>query len=318
MSAITATTSRVPAIVGAAMLLTLLTGCPEDPPEVEPDPAPAAEPAAEPEAEPENDAGSPGADAGPVLDGGLPTNDGGTPTDGGLPGVDGGPTPDGGGPGLDGGLPGVDAGVDAGPPVIDAGPPMNACVVESDGPGFQISSKARLRWKRVRVVERDLMNAFLLTPELVCAELGAAICYTAIHRVPLGGHEPVVSSMYKGIDAPGATTSISFDRVVLSACGARVDLDTLEHTAAPPGEFGASILFRHYRLDAPFVSSQSPEVRAQVTDIYRRVLAREPTNDEVRRVALLAEPVDGVLPTARDFSKMACYAITSTSEFLFQ
>lgn len=291
------------ASIGALVCLsTLGTACP-DPVEPTPEPAPqepegTPEPSVEPDAEP---SGLP--DGGPIVDGG--------------PIADGGPNIGDGGPNIDDGGPtGSDAGVDAGP--VDAGPPPNVCVAAGDAPSFQISQKAKVRWKRDRVVERDLMNAFALAQNEVCAELGSPICFSSIHRVPLGGHEPVVQAMYEGIAAPGATTPISFDRVVLSACGARVDLDTLAHLGDGGGGFGAAELYRHYRLDAESLSSTSPEVAAQITDLYRRVLARDPTDNEVAQVASLADAADGDTPNARDFSKMACYAITSTTEFLFQ
>ncbi len=228
------------ASVGALVCASALwTACP-DPVEPTPEPAPSQEPEGEPEGTPDAE---PDAEPGVLPDGGPIVGDGG-PVD-----SDGGPAPD--------------AGVDAGP--VDAGPPPNVCVPAGDAPAFQISQKAKLRWKRDRVVERDLMNAFSLSEAEVCAELGSPICFSSIHRVPLGGHEPVVQAMYEGIAAPGATTPISFDRVVLSACGARVDLDAVAHQADNSGGFGQAVLYRHYRLDAASLSSSAPEVAAQIT-----------------------------------------------------
>ena len=36
--------------------------------------------------------------------------------------------------------------------------PMNACIPEASGPGFQISAKADLRWKRATALQNDLIG----------------------------------------------------------------------------------------------------------------------------------------------------------------
>ena len=50
----------------------------------------------------------------------------------------------------------------------------------------------------------------------------------------------------------------------------------------------------------------------QVDALYRRLLSRDPTDDERTIVASLADGQSGA-----DFAKLACFAIGSSTEFLF-
>src|SRR5207249_2938316 len=84
---------------------------------------------------------------------------------------------------------------------------VNACVAVDQGPGFAISAKADLRWKRNQQLENDLIQALSLDKNTVCGELGLpGTCFSLIHQVPLGGNDPVKSGLYKPIDQPGVTT----------------------------------------------------------------------------------------------------------------
>lgn len=187
---------------------------------------------------------------------------------------------------------------------------FNACVPVDEGPGFQISSNADLRWKRATPLKNDLMVGLGLGEAEVCSELGLdGFCFSLIHTVPLGANDPVKAAMYRPVAEPGATAPLAIDRVVLSACGARVDLDA---TAT-----GAKVVWREIDLNASSLDPDSDAVANDVQSLYRRLLARDPTPEESALVASLAEDVSGQPVYARDFAKMACYSVATTSEFLF-
>lgn len=197
------------------------------------------------------------------------------------------------------------------PKKIPAKPDENACVDVKNGPGFAISAKADLRWKRSAQLQNDLMQALSLDPTLVCSELGlAGTCFNLIHQVPLGGNDPVKSGLYKPIDQPGITTPLSTDRVVLSACGLRADAESIN---ALPKVVWKNIDFTKAKLD-----HADPAIATDVTNLYHLMLAREPTPDELTLVASLADDVNGVPVPPRDFAKMACYAVATTTEAMFQ
>jgi hypothetical protein len=98
------------------------------------------------------------------------------------------------------------------------------------------------------------------------------------------------------------TTSALTERVTLAACTRRVSLD----------QAGAPVVFRHVDLGAGALSAGAAGVEAQVDELYRRLLSRDPTAEERAAVATLAEGVSG-----SDFAKLACFSIGTTTEFLF-
>src|SRR4029079_18876926 len=127
----------------------------------------------------------------------------------------------------------------------------------------------------------DLKQALTLDDSTVCSELGlAGTCFNLIHQVPLGGNEPVKSGLYRPISEPGVTTSLSMDRVILSACGIRADAESVN--AVP------KILWKTIAFDAPSLSPYDAAVATDVTELYHRLLARDPTSQELALVASLA------------------------------
>ena len=209
----------------------------------------------------------------------------------------------------------LDTGPDAGPDVQDVGedvPPPNACLPSGEGPAYKISARASLRWKRAKALQRDLAGALGLGVGSMCSEVGfEGICFGLLHLVPLGGNDPIVAAMYKPLAEPSVSTSLATDRVVVAACGRRVDMDTLMDP----------VVFKHIDLGLAEISPESPGLDAQTEDLYRRFLARDPTSAEKAHIRTLAEPLtlngETSAVSARDFAKMACYAIATTTEFLF-
>jgi len=188
---------------------------------------------------------------------------------------------------------------------------QNACLPIDDAPDFAISSKGDLRWKRFRVVETDLMNALELNKAQVCNELGlAGFCYDLVHLVPLGGNSPVATGMYKPLAEPGVTMPLSFDRVALQGCGTRADIDALVAV-------DDRVIWRNIDILADSIAPDDAGLRADVNELYRRLLGRAATSAELDTVTALAEDVDGEAVSARDVAKLACYSIATTSEFIF-
>lgn len=201
-----------------------------------------------------------------------------------------------------------DGGADAGSVALrpdggfDPGPP----------PDYATSTRNQLVWKRQRAFEQDLLGALSLDKGELCNELGRYSCVDFVHLVPLGGNDPFGKAQYEPIPAPSVTTSLSVDRVVLAACGRRVAKDAA----------GPAVVFGALDLSAPALDASDPEVAAAVDEtiatLYRRFLARDPTADEttIARDLLLDETGQPV--SARDFARLACYAVGTTTENLFR
>jgi len=195
------------------------------------------------------------------------------------------------------------------------GPSANACLEPGEGPSFKIAARADLRWKRVHGLEADLLKWMQLTPQEVCGELGIdGICFSLAHLVPLGGNDPIYAAMYTPIPRPGITSVLSMERVTLAACGKRVDMDAF----AMKSGMDASV-FQGLDLNGGLLSPDDPEVVALIEQLYRLVLARDPTSEEVDLLKELAAPLPdspeaGIHP--RDFAKTACFVVATTSEAL--
>lgn len=165
------------------------------------------------------------------------------------------------------------------------------------------SVRARLLWKRNIVLEQDIVRALELGPDEICNERGTASCTREVHHVALGGPAPFSLGLHRAMPAPMLSTAVVVDRVILSACTARVEKDA----AGPPVVFTALDL-----ADDPPDAGDDAFV-ATITALYRRFLSRDPTDEEMAVFGdLVSEPM-----TAQQFAILACYAVGSTTEFLF-
>ena len=180
---------------------------------------------------------------------------------------------------------------------------------KDDGEQTEVAPSTRndLQWKRAWAVQRDLQNALELTEEELCTELGQFDCVREVHLVSLGGHDAIESAIYESLPEPLATTPVAVDRLVLSACTQRVDADAA----------GDAKVFTNLELGGDAPGADDPAVEKTIESLYRRFLARDPKPSEIETVSTLVVDDDGDAVSATDFAKLACYAVGSSTEFLF-
>lgn len=171
---------------------------------------------------------------------------------------------------------------------------------------FKVSTRNVVQWKRAAAIEADLSRALALSSDELCKELGDKNCIRDVHLVPMGGNEPYVSGLMKPSVEPLATTPAVIDRVLLSACSTRAERDAQ----------GRPEVFSKLRFDRPLPAADDPAIRDTVVDLYRRLLARDPSSEEIKLVASLADDADEEL-RPQDFAALACFTIGSSTEFLF-
>lgn len=211
--------------------------------------------------------------------------------------------------------------------------------------------RRQLRWRRFRPLVADLGRALELDVEELCRDADGRPCATvgpvkvtdylrrhrgvsaeAVHAVcaelqdgtecadepfireltpkgvhvfALGGNQPF-EGRFTPLTRPGLTTPLVVDRVALLACGERVRRD-LE---------GKPVVFRSMDLSLAVVSPATPGFGDAIVDLYRRLLARDPTDEEVDAVLGLA--AGDVSLSAREAARLACFSIATTTEVLFQ
>jgi hypothetical protein len=179
---------------------------------------------------------------------------------------------------------------------------------DDTGPAeLQRAQRGELQWKRNVALQRDLMRALELPEDGVCDELGRGSCTREIHHILLGGADPLRIGLYEPLPDTLVSTPIVLDRVVMSACVHRVDLDAA----------GAPVVFTGLDLGAAAPSPDDEAFTATVTALYRRLLSRDPAPEELSALAALAVDDAGQPVAARDFAAMTCFAIGTSSEFLF-
>jgi hypothetical protein len=178
---------------------------------------------------------------------------------------------------------------------------------EPEVEALQRAQRGELQWKRNAAVQQDLMRALELPEDGVCNELGRGSCTREIHHISLGGADPLGIGLYKPLPDTLVSTPIVLDRVVMSACVNRAKLDG----AGPP------VVFTELDLAAAAPSAEDAAYTATVTALYRRLLQRDPEPDELTTLGKLVVDDAGKPISAHDFAVLTCFAIGTSSEFLF-
>ncbi len=178
---------------------------------------------------------------------------------------------------------------------------------DDGAPVYAPSARADLRIKRWRQLVRDLGGALALPEDQICAETGLYDC-TTIHVVPLGGIS-VDNGLYAPVDGLSVTTNQAIERVVLQACSNRV-ADDLARIEA--GE--EALVFGP--LAACGGALETDCVDAQTTELYRRLLARDPIAAEREVLRTLAADAATLGGGAADHAVAACFLVGTTTEFL--
>ena len=164
------------------------------------------------------------------------------------------------------------------------------------------AAQGALVWKRYRAIETSLMNALALDKQQVCQELGQFNCVDRIHLTSLGGNFPLLGQ-YERPGKPSVLTPMVMERVVLSACTSRLELDRAAGAQAQ--------VFNQFSLNAPSVSAE--DVEKLTVDLFRRILARDPTAEEVATIKTIGPQMGD----AASVAKSVCFAIGTLPEFIF-
>ena len=167
--------------------------------------------------------------------------------------------------------------------------------------GSAPKAQGTLVWKRYRAIENSLMNALSLTKPQVCQELGQFNCVDRIHLTSLGGNFPLLGQ-YERPGKPSVLTPLVMERIVLSACTTRLELDRAAGAQAQ--------VFKQFSLNASSVSAT--EVEQLTVELFQRILARDPSTEEKAAISGMASQLgDGAT-----VAKSVCFAIGTLPEFI--
>jgi hypothetical protein len=172
--------------------------------------------------------------------------------------------------------------------------------------GYPASSKARVKFKGNDRLRNEFARMLELDPAIVCTELGLYSCTHLVHQVALGGSEPYGLGLNEPLPFTTITTPLAVDRLALSACRTRVDLDLATPSTA--------LIYKGGLGDA-----EGDEVAAAIDVLYKQALIRPPSDDEVEDLRQLYRDVEalGAGDTVRDWAIGSCFAVSTTMEQLF-
>lgn len=160
-----------------------------------------------------------------------------------------------------------------------------------------------LVWKRYRPFEAGLIKGLDLPKDQICMELGTNSCIDKVHLTVLGGNEPFVNGQYERAQTPTVLTAVAIDRVVLSACSKRIELDAAAGANAT--------VFKFFPLTA--AKPNDDQIKQQAVELYHRLLARDPEAAELQAISSF-----GAAATAGDKIALSlCFAIGSSAENIF-
>jgi len=168
--------------------------------------------------------------------------------------------------------------------------------------GEPVSVRGDLKMKRWRQIHLDLQGALELPADDICNETGIYDC-RVLHNVPLGGIN-IENGLFRPVDGLSVSTGLAIERFVMQACANRASEDLL--------------------LEEPVVFTLAPdateiardEADALITDLYRRLLARDPLPEELDAVFSLHEGIVADGGRNLEWAWMACFAIGTSTEAL--
>ncbi|MEM6369435.1 MAG: hypothetical protein AAGD10_04930 [Myxococcota bacterium] len=188
---------------------------------------------------------------------------------------------------------------DLGPPPPDLGP-------------LPPAASRPLQFKRFDQLREELGRILDLPAASVCVELGRYSCTDDAHRVVLGGAKAIGANIYWGDSVPGPTTPVAFERVVLSACAQRAQLEV----EMPPDN-------RAFLVAAELVDGgldpRSTGAMEAVHRLFRGGLLREANSVELEAAVQIYDEISAVnrLDPAMTWFQAICAGVLSSTEFAF-
>lgn len=168
------------------------------------------------------------------------------------------------------------------------------------------STKARVKRKSPALLAGDLGQALGLPRAELCAELGSHDCFET-HEILLGGVEPYKLRIDEPLPVPSVASPMAVDRIVLTACGERAARDF-----EAPAE---AVVFAE--VAAADKAPDRAALAAASGRLYERLLARPAEGKEVDALVGFYDELDTSAQPGRDWAQLACYAVATTTEFLF-
>ncbi|MCS6900977.1 MAG: hypothetical protein RMJ98_15450 [Myxococcales bacterium] len=165
------------------------------------------------------------------------------------------------------------------------------------------SRRARVRFKGLHRLENDLSQALSLPIEELCTELGSEPC-SRIHKIALGGVMPYTRGIHEPLPLRSVSNAAAVDRLVISACARRAELDF--GGATPP------VLFGDLTQTLDDLGAERAARR-----LYNALLRRDESPEERAEIVTFVAQQKAKGATPQEVALLACYALGTSVEALF-
>lgn len=192
-------------------------------------------------------------------------------------------------------------------------PSMNADLVQSSGVAASEPGAGNLAVQRKRafLIRDTLAKALGLHPQGQCQELGKFPCADIVHLSSLGGAAAYTNSQYFHPEEVYITSPTSFDRLVLSAClqRAQMDLGDREH----------ALIFKDIKLTVDGRLVDDPAIDRALERLYQRGLQRDPKPSEIAALRGFYQQVFDTEPfgAALNWMVLSCFTVLGSVESAF-
>ncbi len=173
------------------------------------------------------------------------------------------------------------------------------------------SPKAQVKRMRADLLRNNLSKILVLDPKGMCLELGRMPCADLVHKVSLGSMDAYGNAQYRHPEQISVTSAMSLDRLVLSACMQRAQLDLVNPARG--------VIFKDVELSADGRLVKSEAVVTAIHTLYQRAFLRDATAQELENHLQFYEAVYAQQPVgaARNWMTLSCYAVLTSVEAAF-
>jgi hypothetical protein len=173
------------------------------------------------------------------------------------------------------------------------------------------SPKAQVKRMRADLLRNNLSKILVLDPQGMCLELGRMPCADLVHKVSLGSMDAYGNAQYRHPEQISVTSAMSLDRLVLSACMQRAQLDLVNPARA--------VIFKDVELSADGRLVKSDAVVNAIHTLYQRAFLRDASAAEVENHLQFYEAVyaQQAVGAARNWMTLSCYAVLTSVEAAF-
>ncbi|HYX35936.1 MAG TPA: hypothetical protein VE954_22780 [Oligoflexus sp.] len=173
------------------------------------------------------------------------------------------------------------------------------------------SPKAQVKRMRADLLRNNLAKILVLDPQGMCLELGRLPCADLVHKVSLGSMNAYGNAQYRHPEQVSATSAMSLDRLVLSACMQRAQLDLVNP--------GRAVIFKDVELSTDGRLVKSEAVVTAIHTLYQRAFLRDASATELENLLQFYEAIyaQQSIGAARNWMTLSCYAVLTSVEATF-